>query len=249
MDFVAVEGLVGKTDGAVAFFGFVNENLFCFGMGLANDDRDARFDDTCLFVCDFGPRVTQELHVVEINVGDDAQFRRDEVGGIQSSAHAHLDDGDVDLFFREVVESHAHGHLKEGELHLLKLLLVGVNELYHILLWNHLAVDADAFAEVAQVGRGVKASLETGFLKHGSQHVGDGTFAVGARHMHRLEVVLGVVEKVKELDGVVQISLVGGCTKALIHRELVEHPVESLLVGHMKKQRPPSLSKGRFIIG
>ena len=234
MDFVAVEDLVGEANEAVAFFGLVNENLFRFRMGLANDDGDAWLDDTCLFVSDFGPRVTQELHMVEINVGDDAQFRRDKVGGIQSSTHAHLDDGDVDFFFREVIESHAHGHLEEGEFHLFKLLLVGVNELYHILLGNHLAVDADAFAEVAQMGRGVKACLEASFLKDGSQHVGDGAFAIGAGHMHRLEVVLRVVEKIEKLDGVVEVGLVGGCSDALIHGKLVEHPFEGIGIIHRR---------------
>ena len=40
MDLVAVENLVGKVDGAVAFLRLVDENLLGLGMRLANDDID-----------------------------------------------------------------------------------------------------------------------------------------------------------------------------------------------------------------
>jgi CTP synthase (UTP-ammonia lyase) len=63
--------------------------------------------------------------------------------------------------------------------------------------------------------------------------VGGGTFAVGARHMHRFEVVVRIVQELEQLDGVVEISLVGSGSNALVHWELVEHPVESFLVGHI----------------
>ena len=144
----------------------------------------------------------QELHMVIIDIGDDAQFGGDEVGGVEATAHAHFDDGDVDFFLGEIVEGHAYSHLEEGELHGLELLLIRVDELHHVLFRDHLAVDADAFAKVAEMGRGVEAGLVASFLEHGGQHVGDGTLAVGSAHVHRLEVVLRVVEKVKELDGV-----------------------------------------------
>lgn len=62
--------------------------------------------------------------------------------------------------------------------------------------------------------------------------MGGGAFAIGAGYMHRFEVLVWVAEHLKKLYGVIEISLVGGSTDALVHRELVEHPIESLLVGH-----------------
>ena len=131
--------------------------------------------------------------MVEVDVGDDAQLRRDEVGRVQPAAHAHLNDGNINLFVSEIIEGHAHSHLEEGEFHCLKLILVSVNELHNIFFWNHLSVDADALAEVAQVRRGVKACLVARFLKNGGQGMRNRAFAVGAGHMYRLEVVLWVV--------------------------------------------------------
>lgn len=62
--------------------------------------------------------------------------------------------------------------------------------------------------------------------------MGGGAFAIGAGYMHRFEVLVWVAEHLKKLYGVIEISLVGGSTDALVHRELVEHPIESLLIVH-----------------
>ena len=60
----------------------------------------------------------------------------------------------------------------------------------------------------------------------------DRSFAVGACHMHRFEVMMGVVEEFEELNGVVKVGFVCGGSDALIHRQFVEHPFEGFLVGH-----------------
>jgi hypothetical protein len=50
--------------------------------------------------------------------------------------------------------------------------------------------------------------------------------------VHRFEVVVRIVQKLEQLDGVVKVCFVSYCTYELIHRQLVEHPVESLFIGH-----------------
>ncbi len=85
-------------------------------MRLANDDRDARFDDAALFGSDSRQGIAKELCMVETDVGDDREDRGDDIGGIEASAHADLDDSDVDLLPDKIVESKAGSHLKKRKM-------------------------------------------------------------------------------------------------------------------------------------
>ena len=110
---------------------------------------------------------------------------------------------------------------------------MGGDKVDNSLLGYHLAVDADTFAEVDEVGRGVEAHLVASFLEDGGEEVGDGAFAVGAGDMDGLEFALGVAEGGHHVDGGLYIGLIGGSADAVIHRQLREHEVYSLLIGHL----------------
>ena len=59
-------------------------------------------------------RVAQEFLMIERNVGDHADPRFDHVGGIQPSAHADFEHGDIQLAGGEVLEGHGRQHLEEA---------------------------------------------------------------------------------------------------------------------------------------
>ena len=166
MYFIAINYLVGEEDRRVAFLCFLDEHVFCLRLRLTNNHWCVWLDDACFFGCNLSQSITEHCYVIQGNISDYAKFRFYDVGRVESSAESHLYDGDVDFFFREVVESHACSHLEERELHLLELLLVIADKINDILLRNHLSVDAYAFAEVAQVRGGVQACFVAAFLKN-----------------------------------------------------------------------------------
>lgn len=71
------------------------------------------FDDTGFFGSNLCQRIAQKLYVVEADVGDDAQVGLDDVGTVQSSSKAHLNDGHIHLLLGEISKSHGSGQLKE----------------------------------------------------------------------------------------------------------------------------------------
>ena len=98
------------------FGGGLEEDGLRFGLGLPYHYGDAILDDAGLLGGNLLQRVAEELRVVKADIGDDAQQRRDDVGAVETAAHANFDDGDVDLLAGEVVEGHADGHLEERQM-------------------------------------------------------------------------------------------------------------------------------------
>ena len=82
----------------------------------------------------------------------------------------------------------------------------------------HLAVNADAFAEVHQMRRGVQPDPVTGLLQHGGQHVRHGAFAVGSGNVDGLVRLLRIAQCVEQADGVGQSRLVGLPADVVVHR-------------------------------
>ena len=99
------------------------------------------------------------------------------------------------------------------------------DEVDDFLLGNHLTVDADALAEVDEVGRGVEAHLVACFLQDGGEEVGDGAFAVGAGHVDGAELALGVAEGLHHVNGGLDVGLIGSSADAVVHRQLRKHEV------------------------
>ncbi len=152
-------------------------------------------DDAGLLVGDGGHRVAQVAFVLQRDIGDDAHLGGQQVGGVQAAAHAGLDHGPVHAVLFEQMERHGGGELEEGRLAVGFLNLadgpVGVDDFR---VGHRASVDADAFVEMDQVRRGVKADGEAGRLQDAGQHGGHGPFAVGPGHMDGAVGVLGLPE-------------------------------------------------------
>jgi len=58
---------------------------------------------------------------------------------------------------------------------------------------DHLAVDLNSLANVAQVRRGIEPGLITGALQYGRQHMAGRALAIGAGDMNGFKMLLGVV--------------------------------------------------------
>lgn len=177
------------------------------------------FDDSRFLGCDFGKRVAQQGHVVESDVGDDAHDRDDEVGGVQPSAQSRFDDGDLDVALVEVVEGEGRGHLEERESELLHAVVVFVHEVHDFLLGDHLSVHEDPFAEIAQVRRGVEPRAVARLLEYRGEHVRHGAFAVGAGHVDREIVALGIAQVLAECGDAFQSGFIGFGPLLLVRNE------------------------------
>lgn len=145
-------GVVGKVDGCLQFGGTLHKDRTGFGMGLPYHDGDVRLDDAGLFGGYLGEGVAEELGVVEPDVGNDAEVGGDDVGAVKPPAHAYLHHCHVDLFGGEIVECQPDGHFKETELQCLHVVAMPLDKVGDTLLGYHLPVDADALAEVDQMG-------------------------------------------------------------------------------------------------
>ena len=66
---------------------------------LTCNHRHTGFDDAGLFAGDFGQRVAEPFLVVELDIGDDARERGDDVGGIETAAKARFPNDDVAFLF------------------------------------------------------------------------------------------------------------------------------------------------------
>ena len=191
------------------------------------------FDDAGLLAGDLPERVAQQRRVFEADVGNDAHDRQDEVRGVEPSAQPRFDHGHLDVALREIVERERRGHLEEREFRRDHHVVVLVHEVHDLLLGDHLAVDADALAEILQVGRGEKPRAVAGLLKHRGDHVRHGAFAVGARHVYGEEVALGVAQMTAERGDALQSRLVTRGARPFVGGQRREEEFEGLGVVHI----------------
>jgi len=167
------------------------------GQGLRllgrRDDRHAGLDDAPLLESDLGQRVAQQLGVVEAQAGDDRHQRRQDVRRVQPAAQANLDDGHVHRAGGEVVEGQGGDDFEPGDARR------GLDGRAHAIhdgderRLGDAAIggvgrqDADAFAELTQVGRGVEADAQPSQPQAGGAHGRHRAFALGAGDVERRE--------------------------------------------------------------
>lgn len=161
--------LVGENDWRANLGGACGEYGRGFGLRFAYHHRREGLDDARFFGGYFFERVAQNVGVVEADVGDDRQCRRNDVGAVAPSAKPYFHDGHVHLPFREVGERQRGRYLEKRRLHLVDERLVLAHEIDYALFRYHVAVDADAFAEVAQVRRRVEPDPIARALQHRGQ--------------------------------------------------------------------------------
>ncbi len=112
-----VDGAHMERDGGFA------DGLVGFRVLGQRDEHAILAQDAGLFARDLGDGVAQPLGVVERDIRDDGEDRLDDVGGVQPSAKADFEHGDIDgrdfpagifLQSREVQEGHSGDGLKEA---------------------------------------------------------------------------------------------------------------------------------------
>ena len=194
---------VGGVDGAGLEFGRdFSEDLIGDGVLGEEDGGSAGAKDAGFFAGDLGEGVAQPLLVVEVDVGDDGDEGRDDIGGVETAAESDLKDGDVDVLGGEVVESHGGygfeeaGHLRER---------TGGDELGgggldasvdggEIGVGDGCAVDANAFVDADEMGRGVEGGAVSGGGEDGGEGGGGRAFAVGSGDEDGGKALLGIAE-------------------------------------------------------
>ena len=77
--------------------GGLADGLVGLGVLRQGDEGAVGAEDAGLLAGDLGDGVAEVLLVVEGDVGDDREQRIDDVGSVEATAEADLEDGDLDL--------------------------------------------------------------------------------------------------------------------------------------------------------
>ena len=129
--------------------------------------------------------------MVETYVGYDAQIRMNDVRTVQPAAQSDLYNGYIHFLIGKIAECHRCGQFKERRVQRLEKVTFFFYKVHYILFGYGRAVYTDAFTEIHQVGRGVKAHAVSRLLQYGSQCMGTGAFAVGSGDVDREELRWG----------------------------------------------------------
>ena len=160
----------------------------------------AALDDPGLLAGDLGHGVAQELGVVDRDGGDRGERgARDDVGGVEPAAEAHLQERVVRRSPREGQERGAGGDLEVGDGGAGVDGLALVERVEQRVLGDELARDAHPLVEAHQMRRGVGVHAQAGGLEPRTHHGDRGALAVGARDVdHGRQGVLRVAQRVQE---------------------------------------------------
>ena len=115
---------------------------------LAEQQGNASLGDTCLLSGDLSQGIAQELGMVEADIGDNAEQRRDDVGTIQPTAQPYLDHGNIHGLLLEILKGHRRGQFKERGMQRLKESPVPLHEIHHVGLARLLAIHPDTLPEI-----------------------------------------------------------------------------------------------------
>jgi hypothetical protein len=150
---------------------------------FTDDAATASIEDAGLFGGDADDGRPEELGMVHVDGGDDAEEGAfDDVGGVQGSAQAHLDDRQIGRGLGHGDEGRRRGafeHRRLDAAHGLDPVEDGVE----LRVLDQLSGQPDPLIETDQMGRGIGVDPEAGRLGHGADE-GDGrALAVGAGDM------------------------------------------------------------------
>ena len=93
-------------DRAAETLGASKNHLAGFRALLGENERNAGFQDSGFFAGDFREGVAEEVLMVEIDAGDDGDERRKDVGGVEATAEADFEDGEVHTLAGKIFEGH-----------------------------------------------------------------------------------------------------------------------------------------------
>ena len=188
------------------------------------DQGAARAEDSGLFAGDLGDGVAEIVLVIEGDVGDDRDQRFDDVGGIETAAHADLEDGDIDgmssicLLSGKVQETEGRdgleeaGGVRQGAFanEALSSVVDAEVEAGEVFVGDLDAVDPDALVDSGEVGGGVEAGAVSGGVEDAGEGSGGGALAVGSGDENRREGGLRVAEGCSKDAHVGEVELTPG---------------------------------------
>lgn len=191
----------------MAFFGALVQHVHSQWRLGTGERWDALFEDASLGVRDLVQRVAQDLRVVQIQCRDATDdWLWDDVGRVQTSADADLQDHDVDALLRERVQRHERQEAEEpGHGRVLAALVGcslqsvphGVEVLEEELLRDRLAVDAEPLAGRDEMRRREEPSLVPCLAEDTLDHGAGGALALGARDVDDRELLVHGLRQVQ----------------------------------------------------
>ena len=201
-----------------------------FHLRFSDHYRNVRFNNTRLFRRNKGQGIAQKVHVVKTDIGNDAQFRYNDVGGVQPPSQPYFDNGNIYRLPGKIVESHSDGYLKKGRLNAVDQRLASLHKINHLLAWNILAIDLDPFPEVAVMRRDIKANAPAGSLQYRSQHVRSRPLSIGAGNVQAGKTLFGMAQGFTKRPDIRKVFLESCRPNALKHRQLAIEKIQRLLV-------------------
>src|SRR6185295_14308560 len=126
----------------------------------------------------------------------------------EPATESDLDHRDLDSACREVVECQGGGDLEEGALPSGRETLEMRQPALQPATVGPPPGDADALAEVDQMGRGEEPGAIAGFAQHPLDQRAHRPLAVGARDMNRAKALVGVAERAHQGARAVEPQLV-----------------------------------------
>ena len=107
--------------------------------------------------------------MVETNISNDREKRRDDISTIDATTEPHFDNGDIHLLTFEIFKSQSSSNFEKRRMQLFDPRRYILDKICHILLRNHLAVNTDTLAKIAQMRRSIEPYFIALRLKDGSQ--------------------------------------------------------------------------------
>ena len=145
--------------------------------------------------------------MVQADAGDQRHFRQADIGRIESSAQADLDDRHIDPPPDEMKKAQGGGHFKEGRGHPAGGELDLYQQAGQLRRGDGLAVDLNAFLDAAEMGRGEQAGVVAGPAKDGRQHGGRRAFALAAGHVHDAQALLRITKALEQPPHTVELEV------------------------------------------
>ena len=117
-------------------FGTAEENRRSLRVRLANHAGNTGFDYSGFLRGNLSKRMPEQVGVIHADIGDNTQYRLDNIGGIQQPSQADFDHGYIHVLLHQPAERHSRGDLEERGLQFGKQHLMVFNKTCHKSLGN-----------------------------------------------------------------------------------------------------------------
>ena len=186
-----------EEEGHPCFGGAPHDHRLSPGL-LARRHGDSAPNDGGLLRGDLLDGVAEVGLMVEVDAADDFHGGTAHGGRVEPPTHADLEHRHLDALAGEVIEGERgqrleHGRVEAGDQGTERLDPVG-----EISLGNRAAVDANALADIEEVGRGVEPDPAAGGLDGCRKHGAYGALAVGAGDLDEGHGALGMAHRLEQ---------------------------------------------------